>query len=199
MNYPLHLSFKTIAIAQQITITDAQGNVVFFVKQKAFKLKEAVTVFADVAQTRPVYTIQADRILDFNSRYSFKDAATGEDLGGIKRQGMKSLWKTHYDVQEGENTILSIHEENAWIKVADAVVGEIPIIGMFTGYLLNPAYLLTRPEGAVLLRLKKQPAFFEGKFTLEKVGEGMNNVNSKEEIRVLLALIMMLLLERSKG
>ena len=73
MKYPLNLSFKLLAIAQQITGTDAAGQVVFYVKQKAFKLKEAVTVFADVEQTKPMYTIKADRVIDFSARYDFND------------------------------------------------------------------------------------------------------------------------------
>ena len=47
MNYPLHLSFKILALARQLRLTDASGNRIFHVKQKVFKLKEAVTVFVD--------------------------------------------------------------------------------------------------------------------------------------------------------
>ena len=57
-----------------------------------------------------------------------------------------------------------VHEENAWVKVIDAVIGELPIIGMFTGYLFNPAYIVSRTDNTPVARLQKQPAFFEGKF-----------------------------------
>ena len=49
MNFPLDLRFKLLAIASQIAVTDAQGQLVYYAKQRAFKLKEAVTVFADAA------------------------------------------------------------------------------------------------------------------------------------------------------
>lgn len=195
MNYPLKLGFKTIAIAQQITITDAQGNVVLYVKQKAFKLKENVAVFADTQQTKQLYTIQADRVLDFNARYTFRDVQ-GNTIGAIKRQGVKSLWKTHYDIMDGDSAPLSITEENPWVKVVDQVVGEIPVIGMFTGLLFHPAYLMARPDGMPILRLKKEPALFEGKFTIEKK---VDNLDPSEETRALLGLIMMVLLERARG
>jgi hypothetical protein len=171
MQYPLQLSFKVLAIAQQVTVSDAANNVVFHVKQKAFKLKEDVTVFADTAQTRPLYQIKADRVLDFNARYSFIDAANGYPLGSIKRQGVKSLWKSQYDVfppgvdanAPGTMPALSLTEENPWTKVFDALLSEIPLVGMFTGYLFHPAYLATRPGGTEpVLRLVKQAAFFEG-------------------------------------
>ena len=194
MEYPLQLSFKLLAIARQISVTDARGQLALYVKQKAFKLKEAVTVFADAAQTRALYTIKADRILDISARYDFADA-TGNYLGSIKRQGMRSIWKAHYDVFDGERLELTITEESAWTKVLDALVGEIPVVGMFTGYLFHPAYLVKRTNGAVVLRLEKRPALFEGKFTVTKHGD----FDPPEETRALLAIITTVLLERGRG
>lgn len=194
MQFPLTLSFKKIALSPQITVTDAQGQLLFYVKQKLFKLKEAVTVFADVEQTRPLYTISADRVIDFSARYQFNDTA-GNPLGSIKRQGMKSIWKSHYEVYDGEQIVAHIQEENAWIKVLDGLFNEIPIVGLFTGYLFNPTYLITRPDGTLMVRLKKQPAFFESQFTIEEA----EDISETAELRTVLAIIMMTLLERTRG
>ncbi|MBK8431770.1 MAG: hypothetical protein IPL28_11000 [Chloroflexi bacterium] len=194
MQFPLTLSFKKIALSPQITVTDAQGQLLFYVKQKLFKLKEAVTVFADVEQTQPLYTISADRVIDFSARYQFNDTA-GNPLGSIKRQGMKSIWKSHYEVYDGEQLVAHIQEENAWIKVLDGLFNEIPIVGLFTGYLFNPTYLITRPDGTLIVRLKKQPAFFESQFTIEEA----EDINETAELRTVLAIIMMTLLERTRG
>ncbi|MDQ3685223.1 MAG: hypothetical protein M3430_06415 [Acidobacteriota bacterium] len=196
MNYPLHVSFKILAIARQLSVTDNAGNLLAYAKQKAFKLKEAVTIFADAEQTRPLYTANADKVLDFSGRYNFADARTGQSLGSVKRQGMKSLWKAHYEIYDGaHNANLTIREENAWIKVFDSLLGEVPIVGMFTGYLFHPAYLVQRADGTTLMRLEKQPAFLEGKFRIDKQTE----MSQDEETRALLSLIMMILLERSRG
>ena len=194
MNYPLQVSFKILALARQLSVTDAGGNLVFYVKQKAFKLKESVTVFADASQTQPLYFINAARILDFSARYLFTDTG-GASLGSVQRKGMKSIWKAHYDILDGEQVTMTVREENAWTKVIDSVVGEIPIVGMFTGYMFHPAYLVSRPSGAVVLRLEKKPAFLEGKFAVEKHAE----LDKTEETRALLSLIMMILLERGRG
>lgn len=194
MNYPLQLSFKTLSLAQEMSVADASGALVFYVKQKAFKLKEAVTVFADAGQTQPLYTMNADKILDFSARYRFADTQENP-LGSVKREGFKSLWHTHYEIFDDETPVLTIREENPWVKVIDGIVGEIPFVGMFTGYLFHPAYLVTRPDGTVVMRLEKQPAFFEGKFGLEKRAE----MAPEEERRALLSLMMMILIERSSG
>jgi hypothetical protein len=188
------LSFKIVALAPQIYIRDANGQLVAYVKQKLFKLKEAVTVFADESQTQPIYSLNADRILDFSARYRFADTA-GRQLGSVKRQGMRSLWKAHYDILDGDMPVMAIREENAWIKVLDALLSELPIIGLFSGYFLHPVYLVSRSDESLVMRIEKQPAFFEGKFLVEKKA----SLGDTEEQRILLSLIMMLLLERSRG
>ncbi len=194
MNFPLDLSFKKIALSPQVKVSDASGQVVLYTKQKAFKLKEAVTVFADVEQTRPLYTINADRVLDFNAKYNINDTA-GRPLGAIARKGRKSLWRAQYEVSDGGGQLMTIQEENGWVKVGDAVFGEIPILGIFSGYLFNPTYLLTSASGAPLMRLSKQPAFMEGKFRVEKLAE----LSEPDETRAVLSFLMMVLLERRRG
>ena len=192
--YPLTISFKIVAFAPQFSITDANGNLIAYVKQKLFKLKESVTVFADEAQKQPLYTINADRIIDFSARYNFS-TSQGSSLGSVKRQGMRSIWKTHYDILDGDNVSMSIHEENPWIKILDALFSELPIIGAFSGYVFHAVYLVSRSDGSVVMRLEKQPAFFEGKFLVEKKAQ----LSEVEEQRALLSLVMMLLLERSRS
>ncbi len=194
MNFPLELNFKKVALNPQVKVTDASGQVVLYTKQKAFKLKEAVTVFADVEQTRPLYTINADRVLDFNAKYNIADAS-GRSIGAVARKGRRSLWRAEYEVLDGAGPSLTIREENGWVKVGDALFNEIPIVGIFSGYVFNPSYLLTNAAGAPLMRLSKQPAFMEGKFRIEKLAE----MSETDETRAVLSFLMMVLLERRRG
>lgn len=194
MKYPLSLKFKLMALSPQVSVHDAGGVLRMYVKQKAFKLKEKVTVFADEQQSTPLYYLQADRVFDFRARYRFTDTS-GAELGSVKRQGMRSIWKTRYDVMSGEEVVATIQEENPWTKVVDALLGEVPVLGMFTGYFANPSYSLTRADGTVVMRLIKEPAMFEGKFRIEEVVD----ITEGEETRNVLAMFMMLLLERTRG
>lgn len=194
MQYPLNLSFKIMALAPQLSVTDASGNLVMYVKQKLFKLKEAVTVFSDREQNHPLFMINADRIIDFSARYNFADSS-GKALGAVKRQGLRSIWKSHYNVFDGEQHVMTIQEENPWVKVLDSVFEGIPVIGMFSGYVLHPAYIVSDTAGTPVMKLKKMPAFLEGKFSVEKY----TDLQPEMETRILLALMMMVLLERSKG
>ena len=196
MNYPLQIVFKVLAIARQLSLTDATGILIFYVKQKAFKLKEAVTVYADVEQMRPWFNINADRVLDFNANYSFTDVS-GRPVGSMRRQGRKSLWRASYEIFDGYNPhpVAFIKEENPWSKVFDTLFGEIPVLGIFTGYMFHPSYLVARLDGMPLMRVKKHSSFVGRRFAIDKLA----NLDQTEELRILLALMMMVLLERSRG
>lgn len=195
MNYPIELSFKLLAIASQIYIRDANGQLLGYVKQKLFKLKEDINIFADESQTQHLYNVKADRVLDFSAKYNFTDS-TGRFLGAIKRQGMRSIWKANYDIfDENSNQVMKINEENGWVKVVDSLIGELPVVGMFTGYFFNPSYIVSRADGTPIARLQKQPAFFEGKFLLSTLSQ----MSDQDEVRVLLGALTMTLLERSRG
>lgn len=195
MKYPLQITFKLIALARQLSVRDAQGTLLFYVKQKAFKLKEEVTVFADIEQQIVLYRLRANRVLDFSGTYQFSDR-DGKVIGAVRRHGMKSLWRVHYEITDAKgNPSMTIREENPWTKVLDGLLGELPVVGMFSGYLFHPAYLVLRPHGAPVLRMKKLPAFFEGKFQVEQ----HSSLSEDEERSALLALIMMILIERRRG
>ncbi|MCY7376676.1 MAG: hypothetical protein LH472_12015 [Pyrinomonadaceae bacterium] len=195
MNYPLTLTFKLLALASQIYVRDANGNLVGYVKQKLLKLKEDINVFADENQTQLLFNIKADRVIDFAAQYNFTDSR-GNLLGSIKRKGMRSLWRTHYLIFDAQNQqVLEINEESAWVKVIDALVGEIPVVGMFTGYVFNPAYIVSKTNSSPVVRLQKQPAFFESKFQVT----AQTPLSPAEENLVFLGVLTMTLLERARG
>jgi len=197
MNYPIDFSFKLLAIASQIYIRDANGSLLGYVKQKLLKLKEDINVYTDENQlaTGLLFNIKADRVLDFSAKYNFTNGE-GRFLGSIKRKGMRSIFKASYEIyDERDVQVMKISEENGWIKVVDSLIGEVPIVGMFTGYFFNPSYLVTTISDVPIARLAKQPAFFEGKFQMTKLGE----ISQQEEDRVMLSLLTMTLLERSRG
>ncbi len=195
MNFPLDLTFKVWSLAQEIRVADSSGTLVAYVKQKAFRLKEDISVYADASQSRLLYTIKADRVIDFSARYHFADAS-GVPIGSIHRQGMRSLWKASYVISdETGRTVFTVSEANPWVKVFDALLGEIPVLGMFTGYLFHPAYHLTTADGSVSLTLEKQPSMIGRRFVVRE----NRDVPVDDEVRGLLGMLLVVLLERNRG
>lgn len=197
MNYPISFRFKLLALAPQIYVTDASGQPLCYVKQKLFRFREKVEVFTDDTRQTLLATIEADRIIDWSARYTFR-SPSGQVLGAMGRRGLKSLWRAHYDVfaPGAQTSTFSIQEANPFVKMLDGIVGGIPVLGVFTGYMLHPSYIATRGEaGASVMRLTKQPAFFEGRFGLTQEGPA----DDGEQLALLLSFLMMNLLERQRG
>ncbi|MFM2241243.1 MAG: hypothetical protein RLZ97_98 [Verrucomicrobiota bacterium] len=196
IQYPLQLSFKILALANQTTVTDASGRTVLYTKQKLLKFREHVEIFTDKSRATRLAEIKANKVIDWSARYHATDA-DGLAIGSVGRRGWRSLWKAHYEVFNpgDDNPDFSIREENPWAKVLDSFLGEIPIVGMFTGFFCHPRYVATRADGTPAMRITKQSAFFEGKFQIEK----LTNLTPREELNLFLSFMMLVLLERSRG
>lgn len=196
--YPLQLNFKLIALAPRIFVRDASGTMIFYVHQKTFKLKEDVRIYRDEAKSKEIFRINADRILDFSAQYYFTHVDSERRFGSIKHKGFKSIWKATYILFDADGIETHhITEDNPWVKVADVLLGEIPIVGMFTGYMFHPSYTIKDlTTETPIMRLTKQPAFFESSYTIDTLTDGLS---SSEEARLLLSLLMMVQLERSRG
>jgi uncharacterized protein YxjI len=194
-DFPITFQFKIGTLASDFVVKDAHGNTIAFVRQKMFKFKEAIMIYADESKTNLLYKINADRILDFNARYAFSNAE-GEEIGSVGRKGMASIWKANYEIfDQNKNHDFHIREENPWTKVFDGLLGQIPVLGLFTGYLLNPKYAVTAADGTMVVRLSKEASFFGRKFKLDQLAD----LGKGDSERILLALMMMVLLERRRG
>ncbi len=194
MQYPLEMRFKLFSFSQQISVHDAAGQSILFVKQKMFRLKEKIEVFASPKMQQKLFEINADRMLDFSANYHFT-AADGSDWGAVRREGMRSLWSAHYDIYEDQRIDMTLREEEPWKKLVEGLLGEIPVVGFIAIYLINPSYLVRLADGTQALRVVKKPSVFERYFVIDKLTE----LDADDELRALLALITMVLLEKSRG
>lgn len=88
---------------------ESRQRLLFFVKQKAFKLKEEITVFGDESGATALLKIQARSVIDFGATYDVTDAATGEKVGGLRRRGLSSLVRDSWEI----------------VNAADQVVGSV--------------------------------------------------------------------------
>ncbi len=196
MNYPLNFRFKIVTLAEKIEVTDANGDLICFVRKKKFRLKEHVTVFADQEMQHLLCDIKADRMLDFSATYTFTDPK-GTEFGSISRKGMRSLWAANYSVFDANKEhVLEIDEDNPWVKVMDGILGELPIIGIISNFIFQPTFTVLDPNTQeAKFRIAKKPAFFEGLFTLEKLAD----TDEANTMRTLMGVMMMLMLERYRG
>ena len=193
-DYPLELSFKVFTIGTRVGVVDSSGRQVAYVRKKKFKLREDVMVYRDEGQREARFRLKAGRILDFGASYAVT-APDGRLLGHVRRQGVRSLWRSAYAIVDASGKdVGGIREENPWIKVADGLLNMIPFADLLDGLFFNPAYGIDL-GGETVLRLQKRRALLESRFRLEKLGD----FREAEEDLLLASVVMMLLLERDRG
>ncbi|MBH5329037.1 hypothetical protein H9Q10_05060 [Eikenella sp. S3360] len=191
--FPLQFYFKIFTPSNDFSVLDEGGQEIAYTRQKIFKLKEEVEIFRSADRRERLYRICADRIIDFNACYRIF-GENGAELGSVRRDGMRSLWRVRYRIFGADGQPLyQIQEKNPWIAFWDGLVGEIPLIGAFSGYFLNPSYEITDAAGQQVYLLKKEPSLVGRRFSLSKTGTAVH-----DEL-VVLSLMMLMLLERSNG
>jgi uncharacterized protein YxjI len=117
------------------------GNqLAFFVKQKAFKLKEEITVYADEAQTQPRLQIQARSIIDFSATYDVTDVESGEIVGALQRQGMKSLLRDEWHILDPQGMVVAMVQEDS---------GALALIRRFLFNLIPQTFVVSTGDGEV--------------------------------------------------
>jgi uncharacterized protein YxjI len=105
--------FKVFGAAFHIYAED--GKLLAYSKQKAFKLKEDIRVYADEAMDDELLHIQADRVIDFSASYSVIDSRSGEHVGTLRRKGWSSLFRDSWEILDAEGVLRGkVLEDSAW-------------------------------------------------------------------------------------
>jgi len=99
-------------------IYDPDGNVAFYSKMKAFKLKENIRLYTGEDMQEEVLTIKARSILDFSAAYDVVDPTTNEKVGALKRKGLKSILKDEWIFMDaGDREIGLIKEDSTFLAL----------------------------------------------------------------------------------
>ncbi len=94
-------------------IYDAAGNMVFYSKLKAFKLREDIRLFTGEDMQTELLRIAARQVLDFGATYDVHDSATGEQVGSLRRKGLRSLLRDKWLIfNAAGQEIGAIEEDN---------------------------------------------------------------------------------------
>jgi hypothetical protein len=106
--------FKIFGGAFHIYADD--GRLLAYSRQKAFRLREDIRVYADTAMAQELLHIQADRIIDWSAAYQVYDGQTGEHYGTLRRKGWKSMFRDHWEILDDAGTIRGrvVEESGNW-------------------------------------------------------------------------------------
>jgi len=98
---------------QSFKIFDDNGNICFYVRQKAFKLREDIRVYSDETRSQELLLIKARNIVDFSAVYDVFDSKTNEHIGALKRKGFKSMIKDEWLILDTSDQEVGIIKEDS--------------------------------------------------------------------------------------
>jgi uncharacterized protein YxjI len=94
-------------------IFDPNGNIAFYSKMKAFKLKEDIRLYTGEDMKTEALKIQARQVIDFSAAYDVIDPANDQKIGALKRKGMKSILKDEWIIMDSEDLEIGLIKEDS--------------------------------------------------------------------------------------
>ncbi len=89
------------------------GEPLFFVRLKAFKLKEDITIFRDETGSQPLLSIRARHIIDFSAAYDVVDLTTSQRVGALRRKGLKSILRDEWELLDINDQVIGLLQEDS--------------------------------------------------------------------------------------
>jgi len=193
-NYPLNFTFKIATISNDFSANDASGKTLFYVREKMFKFRDHIKVYTNSSKNQLLYDIVSNKIIDFQQTFTITNNQQ-QILGKVRKKTLSSFIKATYQLQDAQgNHLYTIKERSAMVRFMDGIFGEIPVIGVLSGYVFNPKYVVTDLNGNELMEMVKKPSFFGRKFEVHK----LTNKSFNEE-QIVLSLALMILQQRDRG
>lgn len=194
LQYPLHFKFRITSLANDFSATDANGNSIYYVREKIFTWRDHIMVYRDESKAELIYELRSNKLIDFQQTFTISDNK-GRVVGKVRRKSIKSLWRSTFNLMDSEDRLdHTIKEKNPWVKLWDGLFGELPIVGMLSGYFFNPSYILRNDLDEPMFEIIKEPSFFGRKFKVNKLTD-----KEVDDERFVLSLMLMVLMERSNG
>lgn len=91
----------------------SNGRLCLYARQKAFRFKETINVYTDTTQTHCRLHISARNVIDFSATYDVTDATTGERVGSLQRQGVRSFLRDSWIINDGYNQPIGAIQEDS--------------------------------------------------------------------------------------
>lgn len=105
-------------LGAKMRLYDKSGNLMFFVQQAAFKLREDIRVYSDETKSTEMLTIKARQIMDFSAAYDVIDSLTGQKVGALKRKGWSSIIRDKWIVMDpNDHELGEIVEDNPALAI----------------------------------------------------------------------------------
>lgn len=96
-------------------IYDSVGNVAFYSKMKAFRLKEDLRLYTGEDMRTEVLSMKARSILDFGVTFDVMDSQRGVKIGAIRRKALKSILQDTWTIMDADDREVGEVQEDSML------------------------------------------------------------------------------------
>jgi uncharacterized protein YxjI len=107
------LKRQIFALTGKLRFYNPQEQLVLYVEQKMFRLREDIRVYGDENKSQEVLLIQARNIVDFNAAYDVIDVAFNQKIGTLRRRGWRSMMRDEWEVLDTNDQVTGMLFEDS--------------------------------------------------------------------------------------
>jgi hypothetical protein len=89
----------------------ADGQLIMYIKHPLLRFREEFMVYEDEVQMRPLLRVKSKQIVAINFAYEITDARTGQVLGTVKKQGLRSIVRDRFILLDAAEREIGYAEE----------------------------------------------------------------------------------------
>lgn len=105
---------------------DNEGNVVLYAKQKRFRIREDMRLYADDSQDVEILRIGTTSIFDIAGTYAVTDSMTDQPIGALRRKALKSIVRDEWLLlDEHGDEIGNILEDSSIAAIGRRILGDL--------------------------------------------------------------------------
>jgi uncharacterized protein YxjI len=135
------LKRQVFALTGKLRFFNPQEQLVLYVEQKMFRLREDIRLYSDESKSQEVLLIKARSIIDFNAAYDIIDAPLNQKVGTLRRKGWRSMMRDEWEVLDPQDQVIGMLFEDS--------VGQALLRRLLLGSLLPQNYDMTLGEARV--------------------------------------------------
>jgi uncharacterized protein YxjI len=126
------LKRQVFALTGRLRFYNPQGDLVLYVEQKMFRLREDIRLYGDEAKSQELLLIKARSIIDFAAAYDVLEASTGQKVGTLRRKGLRSMLRDEWE-------LLDVNDQPVGLLFEDSL-GQAMLRRLLLGSLLPQNY-----------------------------------------------------------
>ncbi len=127
---------------------DKDKNIIFWARQKPFRLKEDFRIYSDKSKETELLTIKTPQIIDIGATYNVQDKVTGEMVGALQRKFLRSLFKDEW-------IFISKNKQEIGKLTETSLIGALFRRIVPVGFLIPQKYIVVSLDGRKIAEIRR--------------------------------------------